>query len=60
MLMRQKASFAVIIAFFACTDYSEADEKKENSKPAPGHTHAGELLMRGQGRPQLQLMGQVM
>ena len=42
MLMRQKASFALIIAFFVCTDYSEADEKKENSKPAPGHSHAGE------------------
>jgi len=40
--MRQKASFALIIAFFVCTDYSEADEKKENSKPAPGHSHAGE------------------
>ena len=42
MLTRQKASFALIISFFACTDYSEADEKKENSKPAPGHSHAGE------------------
>ena len=42
MLTRQKASFALIIALFVCTDYSEADEKKENSKPAPGHSHAGE------------------
>ena len=42
MLMRQKASFALIISFFAFTSNSEADEKKENSKPAPGHSHVGE------------------
>ena len=40
--MRQKASFALIISFFAFTSNSEADEKKENSKPAPGHSHVGE------------------
>ena len=57
MLMRQKASFAVIIAFFACTDYSEADEKKENSKPAPGHSHAGESFDDGPRQTAIRIDG---
>ena len=57
MLMRQKASFALIIAFFVCTDYSEADEKKENSKPAPGHSHAGESFDDGPRQTAIRIDG---
>ena len=57
MLMRHKASFAVIIGFFACTDYSEADEKKENSKPAPGHSHAGESFDDGPRQTAIRIDG---
>ena len=55
--MRQKASLAVIIAFFACTDYSWADEKKENSKPAPGHSHAGESFDDGPRQTAIRIDG---
>ena len=55
--MRQKASFALIIAFFVCTDYSEADEKKENSKPAPGHSHAGESFDDGPRQTAIRIDG---
>ena len=57
MLTRQKASFALIISFFACTDYSEADEKKENSKPAPGHSHAGESFDDGPRQTAIRIDG---
>ena len=57
MLTRQKASFALIIALFVCTDYSEADEKKENSKPAPGHSHAGESFDDGPRQTAIRIDG---
>ena len=57
MLMRQKASFALIISFFAFTSNSEADEKKENSKPAPGHSHVGESFDDGPRQTAIRIDG---
>ena len=55
--MRQKASFALIISFFAFTSNSEADEKKENSKPAPGHSHVGESFDDGPRQTAIRIDG---
>ena len=57
MAIKINFSATLVAALLSSSSYLGAEEKKENSKPAPGHSHVGESFDEGPRQAAIKIEG---